>query len=969
MKQTIIKSVLRGTSAITAISLLGATPAFAQGADEEGSGDTIVVTGSRIAQPNLESSAPIAVTTAEEIGETGYTRLEDVLVTLPQIEAAQNAFISNGATGTATLDLRGLGSVRTLVLVNGRRLNPGSVNAIAGDINTIPSSLVQRIDVTTGGASSVYGADAVAGVVNFILDDKFEGFQLDGGISYYMHDNKENFVTERSKARGFSVPTDTAFDGRAIHADLAIGGAFGEGGHAVAYASYRKISAVFQGSRNHSACALNGTGTSCGGSANAPIPNFDVYPIVNGETDYDQNFFGSLDPSNGFIEDDGTNRYNFAPINYFQRPDERYALGAFVNYEVSNAFNPYAEVMFMSDRSVAQIAESGTFFAEEYAIPCNSPLLTAAQGAQLCGFFTGADGNPLNPATDSVAVYIGKRNVEGGGRQNIIQHDSFRMVVGSKGEISDNWSYDAYLQYGQSSLSDSYINDFFLPAVKDALNVTRDSSGNIVCANPASSTCVPYLVFQRGAITPEAASTLSATATRTGIIKELIASAYVTGDLGFGIAADPIAVVLGTEYRKNIFRAVSDYIYENGLLAGQGGPTPSVSGTYDVKELFAEAQVPLLQDMSFAQDMRLELGYRYSSYDVRGGGTKSTHTYKAQLNWDVNDMFKIRGGYNRAVRAPNAPELFAPQSIGLWGGSDPCAGATPSLSAAQCANTGVSASQYGNISASPASQYNGLYGGNPNLKPEKADTITAGVVIKPTNSTSLSIDYYRIKMSDVIGTYPAQQQINDCATGANPAACDRIVRSPSGNLWLGQAGYVELTNDNLGDRDFQGIDVAGAARFGVGAGSINLSLTGSYLLKKEYQDYPTGTPYDCQGIFNSVCFTSPKWRHTFRVSYKAPEVWTFTAKWRYFGKVTARDNDGSPLTAANGKPGIKAYSWFDLSASADITDNFTLSFAANNIFDKNPPLVGGNYSTNGNTFAGYYDTLGRYLSIEGTVRF
>lgn len=952
MKTT--KKSLSGATCLQTLALAGAavamassTAVFAQEAAEAEPDNAIVVTGSRIAQPNLTSTSPIAVTSAQDITESGYTRLEDVLVTLPQVEAAQNSFISNGATGTATLDLRGLGSTRTLVLVNGRRMQPGSTNSVAADINQIPGALVQRIDVLTGGASSVYGADAVAGVVNFIMDNKFEGFQLDVGQSNYMHNNKGNFVTEKALARGFTVPTGTAFDGRQIHADLTLGGSFADGaGHAVAYATYRKIDPVMQGDRDHSACALNATGTACGGSATAPIPNFDVYPIVNGVVDYDQNFFGSINSSNVFIDDTGSNRYNYAPVNYFQRPDERFTLGAFINYDVSSVFNPYLEVMFTSDRSVAQIAESGTFFAEEYHIPCNSPLFTAAQSTQICQTFFG-----LNPATDSVAVYIGKRNVEGGPRANIMQHDSFRIVSGSKGSISDNWSYDAYIQYGQSSLSDSYINDLFLPNVADAI---------------ANAT---YRVFQNGGVTSAVASTLSATATRTGVTKEFLASGYVTGDLGFGIAASPISMVFGGEYRNEIYRTVSDYIYEKGLLAGQGGPTPSIYGKFSVAELFTEAQVPLVQDASFARDLRLELGYRYSHYNVDSASSNDTHTFKAQLNWEVNDYLRLRGGYNRAVRAPNAPELFSPQSQGLWGGTDPCAGATPTLSQAQCALTGVSASQYGAVSASPASQYNGLFGGNPNLKPEKADTITAGFVVTPMRNVSVSIDYYRIKMSDVIGTYPAQSVITDCATGANPAVCSRIHRSPSGNLWLGNAGFVELTNDNLGDRDFQGLDVAAASRFDLGKGSISVGLTGSYLLKKEFQDYATGSPYDCKGIFNTICFASPRWRHTLRVSYKAPEVWSLTAKWRYMSEVTGRSNSGAALTAAGAKPSLPAYSWFDLSASAEVTKNLSFTLSANNLFDKNPPLVGGNYSSNGNTYAGFYDTLGRYVSIEATMRF
>ena len=237
-------SNLKYAAAPLALGLaLISTPSFAQDAAAEEAVEAIVVTGSRIAQPNLTSTSPLAVTTAEQIAETGLTRLEDVLNTLPQIEASQNAFVSNGATGTATLDLRGLGSTRTLVLVNGRRLQPGSTDAVAADINQIPGALVQRVDVTTGGASSVYGADAVAGVVNFIMKKDFQGIQLDAGMSYYMHQNGDTFVTDRSKARNFTVPTDLAFDGRAFNVDFAMGSDFGEGrGNVVAYATYRKIS-------------------------------------------------------------------------------------------------------------------------------------------------------------------------------------------------------------------------------------------------------------------------------------------------------------------------------------------------------------------------------------------------------------------------------------------------------------------------------------------------------------------------------------------------------------------------------------------------------------------------------------------------------------------------------------------------------------------------------------------------------
>ncbi|MFN3470157.1 MAG: TonB-dependent receptor domain-containing protein, partial [Novosphingobium sp.] len=226
---------------------------------------------------------------------------------------------------------------------------------------------------------------------------------------------------------------------------------------------------------------------------------------------------------------------------------------------------------------------------------------------------------------------------------------------------------------------------------------------------------------------------------------------------------------------------------------------------------------------------------------------------------------------------------------------------------------------------------------------------------------SFAVDYYRIKMSDVIGIYPPEQLLRDCALTGDQALCSRIVRNAAGNLWQGQQGYVISPNVNLAGRDFQGLDVAATSRFNVGNGSITVGLTGSYVLKKQFQDAPTTTPYDCKGTFSAVCFVSPRWRHTLRVSYKAPEVFTVTGKWRFMSEVQG--------PAANGKSSIPAYSWFDLSVAADVTDNLSLSLAANNIFDRNPPLVGSAYSSNGNTFAGFYDTLGRYVSINASLRF
>ena len=913
--------------------------------------EKISITGSRIKSQNYESASPVSITSDVEIKLSGFTRIEDLLNTLPQIEAGQTSFIANGASGTANLDLRGLGPTRTLVLVNGRRLPAGGVYSQSPDINQIPAALVKRVEVLTGGGSSTYGADAVAGVVNFVMDDDFEGFEMTFGASGYQHDNSNKYIQSKMDARNFSYPTGNSdIDGRAYNFDITIGGDFADGkGHAVAYGTWRRNDELRQEARDYSSCALNATASSCGGSGNAVIPNFyigDIDPVTGGQDDYE---FWTLDANSNFIPSSG-NLYNYAPINHFMRPDERYSLGAFVDYEINDHVRPYFEVMFMRDRTAAQIAESGTFFSEQYDIDVSSPLLNDAQRAQLMNRFgLGLD--------DQFSVYIGKRNTEGGARASVLEHNNFRLVLGTAGDINDNWSYDTSIMYGSSSSSAAYINDFFGPRIATALDTD-------LCA--ATAGCVPYEVFTYQGITPEAAKTLTGVAILNGVASETVLNAYVTGETGFTVpsANDPIAVVVGYEYRKSEFERIADEVFAQGLLLGQGGTTSSIVGGFSVNEIFAEAKVPLMQGKSGAEDLSLDLGYRYSDYDTSG----AVSTYKIGANYAPVEELKIRASYNRAVRAPNVADLFAPQSTGLWNGTDPCSGTTPVLTAAQCANTGVTAAQYGNIGASPASQYNGLFGGNPNLDPEIADTYTFGIVALPIEDLQFSIDYWDIKLEDVIGAVGAQLTVEQCGLTGNAAFCDNIVRSSSGSLWRGADGYVQATNINLASRHWQGWDVTGNYELELGEGTLTAKFVGTLMTKKEYVPLPGNDTanYDCVDEVSVDCFAQPEWRHSFNVSYTTGDWWTVDAKWRYYGQVSYSGTQDTLLVADGG---IKAQSYLDLKASFDVTENVGLLFGMNNVLDKEPPMVGTTISSNANTVAGYYDSLGRYLHASVTVKY
>ena len=946
----------RNPLSLAVTTALGLTSAFmltsvAVAQDEQSDEDELVleeviVTGSRITTlDGFGRTSPVTVIGMDAIASTGLTRVEDVLNMLPQIESNQTSFISNGSSGTASVDLRGLGAFRTLVLFNGRRMQPGGVFSQAVDVNQIPAAMIERVEVLTGGASATYGADAVAGVVNFIMR-RVDGVEISAGISGYQHDNNNKFLQNLMDARGFEYPTGSSgFDGKSYNIDLVIGGDFAGGkGNATVYATWRDNEPLLQGERDYASCALTGSATSCGGSANAIIPNFFIAPVVDGEVDYSQSLFLSMQGDGTLEPWDGTNRYNYAPVNHFMRPDERWSLGAFIDYEVNEHAVAYLEGNFAGDRTDGQIAESGTFFAEEYILPLDNSVFSETFRNELIRYF---------PGQDEFGIYIGKRNVEGGPRDGIFEHNGFRIVTGLKGAITDGWDYDVSYLYGATASTSTYVNDFFAPNIAEAVN------GELCDLN---SDCIPYEVFTVNGVTPEMVAPLLGTAIATGNTSTRVINGYVTGDTGWSLfGEDSIMVAAGLEHRIEKFERRSDTIYEDGSLLGQGGPTPSISGSYTVAEIFGEANIPLISDVAGFQAFNLDLAYRYSDYSTTGGAS----TYRIGFDWQPIDLMRVRAGYNRAVRAPNVGELFAVQSLGLWSGVDPCAGADPVFTQAQCANTGVSSAQYGNVVPSPADQYNGIFGGNPDLENEIADTYTLGVVFNPMDTMTISIDYWNIEIDDTISNIGAVTILEQC--GLFGTLCDQITRNSAGNLWQGTAAFVEDTTLNIGTQAWEGVDLAFNWATDALAGTWTTNLIGTYMLTKETTPLPDdpASAYDCVGLISDRCFPSPEWRHTASVGYDSNEWWSVTARWRYFDGV---DYDGSVDEIAE-KNMAKSVNYLDLNAVFRFMGAHDVVFGVNNIFDEEPPMVGGTLSTNANTVAGFYDTLGRYLFANVTLRY
>jgi outer membrane receptor protein involved in Fe transport len=985
---------LLASSMICGVALLAGGQALAQGQGQGTQVGELVITGSRIPQPNLTSASPVTVVGNQEVKLTGTVRAEDLLNTLPSVFAGETSGVSNGATGIATVDLRGLGPARTLVLIDGKRLMPGDPTYPYADLNFVPSALIDHVEVLTGGASAVYGSDAVAGVVNFKMVRNFEGVRIDAQAGTYEHSNGDTFAQGLNKAKNFPYPTGTVWDGRSVNITAVIGVNAPDGkGNVTAYAGYRNIQPVIQSKRDYTACTLQETGSTfrCGGSGTTPLADIISNDLaVQGSSTY-QFIVDKGGPGDTIRPFAASDVFNYGPYNYFQRPDEQYTAGAFAHYEVNEHLDVYTDLMFMDDHTRSQIAPSGVF-GQTFNIPCSSPLLSAQEVNTLC---TAAG---LGPA-DSASLAILKRNTEGGPRIDDLRHTDYRVVLGAKGAINSDWNYDVYGQIGRDVYAEEFLNDLSLRRVTEALNVDRAPDGSLQCVNASARQegCVPYDIFHVGGVTPAALHYVSVPGFKEGSTTELVMSGSISGTLNSvksPYANDALGLALGAEYRREVLDLRVDPEFESGDLTGQGGPTTPVSGAYQVYELFGEARVPLVQDATWAKDLSLDVGYRYSDYSSSG----VTNTYKVEGDWQPIDDIKFRASFEHAVRAPNVVELFTPQGVALLLDNDPCAGPTPDFTQQQCANTGVSASQYGHVPVSPAAQYNGLQGGNPNLKPEKADSYTIGAVLTPRMLPGLnvSVDYFNIKVNDYIQQLDANIVLQNCALSGDPTVCSMIHRAaPTANLWLGTSGYVNALYTNAGFLKTDGVDVEANYRMPLSmvhwdnGGTLAFRFNGTWLhslitdpgLKHLTSSGAVdATNYDCSGLYGKrTCGTpSPHWRHNLRVTWTTP--WAgidVSAAWRYTGSVQAYGVSTSPYLHGTTNPAdlkLAAQSYFDLSAQWRVRDSYTVRLGVNNIFDKDPPLVGNTWGGtdtrfNGNTYPGVYDALGRYMFVGVTADF
>lgn len=971
----------------------------------------VTVTGSRIRQPNLTSTSPLTVVNAQELKLQGTTNVETLLNNLPQVTPDQTTAASNGASGTATVNLRNLSSFRTLVLVDGRRLQPSASGS--ADINNIPSALVDRVDVVTGGASAVYGADAVAGVVNFILKKDFQGLRVDAQFGFANHQNNndqaKNFLANTPYLTGpIAVPGDIDADGYTYTATLIFGANSPDGkGNVTAYGSYRNIQPVLQATRDFSACSLGTfadaagalTQHLCTGSSNSAYGRFDntnrTASRPNGTA-----MVNNPDGTRTFVANSGAFVYNFGPQNYFQRQDDNYRAGFFAHYKLNEMADVYSNFMFMDDNTNAQIAPSGFFaltgpnLASGFTFNCNNPLISVAQAAALC---PGSIITPGRAGGDTVTTSIRYRFATVPRNTNF-RHTDYKFDIGLRGDLGPAWHYDAYLQYGTSVLNNNIQNYASLSRLQDALNVVTVNGVN-KCVTAAPN-CRPLDIFTSLGrnFTPEALNYVLVPAFTNGQAIEQIAHADIAGDLGqYGVkspfADNGVGVAFGAEYRYEKLSNKFDAEQQAGDLSGGGGQALDVTGNFDVYELFSELRVPLVENRPFFKDLSIDAGYRFSDYSLAG----TTDTYKFEANYSPTADARVRFSYNRAVRAPTVVELFTPQVAGLGSFQDPCSGTKPSFSPAQCALTGLPSALYGQITPCASAQCEILTGGNPGLTPEIADTYSLGLVFTPRflRNFTATVDFFNIRVENVVngGAGPAAV-LNSCVAGQT-AFCALIKRDAQGTINSAQ-GYVFQLNTNSGSLETRGLDFTANYRLNFSdvpflgriPGGLQFGYVGTVVDDLVNEPLPGQGKFNCAGLFGVTCGNPiPKYKHQLRATYITPWNLTVSLNWRYIGETLLDLNQTDPVLQgfdAAVAPGldiadarIPAYNYFDLSATYRFRDRYNFRIGVNNLADKDPPLIDSNAFGisgptnfgNGNTFPANYDQLGRTVFVGLTADF
>lgn len=1015
-------------------------------AEDEARQDIVVITGSRIANANIASSSPVTTVGADAFDLRGTVDTIDLINTLPQAtvgDNSQNSSFANGANGTSTLDLRGLGATRTLVLANGKRLPPGSPlsGGYASDVNLIPAPLVERVEIVTGGASAVYGSDAVSGVANFILKSDFEGVEADFQYGFNQFKNSNKTLQAALSDIGEDTVSGSKTSNDTYDFSIVMGSNLDDGrGNATVYFRYLENEGIDQGERDFARCALaEGSTPTCAGSNQGPFPTTfvispaiptgglpaDAVPLYNADGTIRTNAMGDPVTSGAFsLNDDNsladgfTNTFNFNPQNPIRRETERFNAGFLGYYEITPDVETYAEFGYSKSKSPQVIAPSAAFGSSINQVNCDNPLLTEEQLAAICGVIdadTGFYTRDIATGTGGVAgdgivqAEVRRRFVEGGGRTDTRTLTNFRFVGGLRGTAFDHIDWDVFGQVAQTELNRLQTNQVTGINLARALDIVDDGNGNLVCRSVVDGTdtsCIPFVsAYQVGAaVDPGLAAYVDTPTLTTGAIEQFVYGATAQTDLGNYDIVSPWAndgpnVLIGVEYRRDGITAQADGTNQGGGLVGSGGAVLPTNGETDLLEYFAEIQLPLIQGMEFAEELGVSAAIRTSDYEsvdiLNGvdGGEFSVETYSVGTTWAPVDDIRFRAQYQRAIRAPNVFELFNPQNTNLTSLSDPCSGFAgtadaPSRSLAECANTGVTEAQYGAIPPD-SGQLNVITGGNPELEPEEADTITLGFVYQPRQIPNLllSLDYYEIDLTNAVGSITPSLTLTNCLGTGDPTFCDLINRGTDGSLTQvpRDQAAITATSINTGGQFVSGFDVLVGYSHDLDEwGSVNLNYNANYQLKNETMDIEGIEPYDCIGYYDDSC-ENPTFEYSHNVSVAYASPWDVRASvlWRYLSSLERIDSI-DPVTAEVttfaeagtdvGSAKVPGEHYFDVAAFWDVNEFIEVRAGVNNVFDNDPPVIpqfGPSPTANmeANTVAGVYEAAGRFIFVGAKLSF
>lgn len=956
--------------ALGGVLIAGSMPVMAQSAER------IEVTGSRIRTIGAASSSPITSIGKADIESTQPVAVEEVVRGLTSSYPAIGPGINNGSNGTASIDLRGLGSNRTLVLLNGRRFVPATLGGVV-DTNTVPVSLLERVDLVTGGASAVYGADAVSGVVNFILRRNFTGVEAS---TLYSVSEKGDAVRRKS--------------------DLTIGANLAEGrGNVALHIGTTRTESLRLAERDYAQTVIAATTGLPGGFSATGAPSqyrsSQLNTAIGNPNPANGNNY-TIDASTGLLRaSSGANPpdgYNTNPPNYFETPLTRTQASGLARFTINEYAEAYSEIFFTRSNVTLNLAPSGTF-GNSLTVPIGNPFIPNAVRAQLCSAYSIAAANCVAGNATPITLTIDRRFVEAGPRIYRYDNTSFQYTFGLRGSIPmlDTWSYDAYYQKGQSEQVVSTGNGFSLSKLRNAVNATN---ANTCVGSPAG--CVPLNLFGPvGSITPAMLSYLSTPTFQTTLVTQTVISAAVNGDVPFvksPLAKTGLGLAIGAEQREVFGGNRSDAVVQTqSELLGSGAPVPDRSGVIKFNEYYVEARMPLVQGVPGVYELNLGGGYRNTEFE-----TTSSQTYgswKTNIDWAPIKGLRLRAEQQRATRAPNVNELYQPVVTGLAGRAvDPCGGAAIGPAAnnaaltALCQQTGVPAAFVGGVPQPSSSQIANTFGGNPDLGPERADTTTFGIVWEPdfVPGLSLTVDYWKIDINGAVSSPTTDQVIDGCYTTAlNPGLtfnsfCALINRSAVDGGLSGGTGNkgISTQSSNLGGYDFRGVDLGASYRlnmrtFGMpNLGRVDLSLQVSLMDKADFKSLPSVPVLEQAGYYGTSIGTPYAKRRFVQRATWAFGDFTLGYGWRHIGKTSEQPGGTVYLPQYST---IKAYNYVDLNGSWQATKNLRVALTVNNAFDKQPPFVGtgiGPGATNyGNTMPSVYDVIGRRYTVNLTATF